>query len=329
MPVPPHVDAGSADGAEQVRWWQKIFTLNEIAGDTYETVPIGSGLPRLYGGQVAAQSLLAAAATVGSDHVAHSLHTSFLYAGDEARAVSYEVNRVRDSRSMSTRVVIACQHGRMLATSIASFHTAPSGDAPPPIDHEWRPTQTEPVQPLPGPDALPSRWTSLSDRYGNDLPDGVPRRWPIDLRYVDHTPWSDSAAPPRNRLWLKAIDYPRHIASADPAAVAFATDLPMFEPVYFPTGIAWRDMVGHTTLAGSTLDHSVWFHRPAHVDDWLLLEQFAPIAHGYRAFCRAELRSRSGQLMVSIAQEMVFIAPRTHRPDAPAERKVTRRDDPT
>jgi acyl-CoA thioesterase-2 len=286
-------------------------------------------LPRLYGGQVGAQSLLAAAGTVDSDRVAHSLHTSFLHAGDDTRAITYEVNRVRDSRSMSTRVVTARQDGRMLATSVASFHTAPSGEPQPSIEHEWPPTHRGPVQPLPDPDTLPPRWTSLSDRYGHDIPSEAAARWPVDLRYVDHVPWSDSVAPPRNRIWLKAIGYPRQIAAADAAAAAFATDLPMFEPVYFPTGMPWRDMVGHTAFLGATLNHSVWLHRPARLDDWLLLEQVAPIAHGNRAFCRGELRSRSGQLVASVAQEMLFVAPRTRLPGAPTEGTVRCRDGPT
>jgi acyl-CoA thioesterase-2 len=313
-----------AESAESVRWWQKIFALREIAANTYETDLIRSGLPRLYGGQVAAQSLLAAAATVDTDRVAHSLHTSFLHAGDDTHAVTYDVNWVRDSRSMSTRVVTAQQDGRMLATSVASFHTAPTGDRAPSIEHEWPPADGEPVQPPPDPDTLPSRLASLSDRYGDDIPSGAALRWPVDLRYVDQVPWSDSVAPPRNRVWLKAIGYPRQIAGADAAALAFATDMPMFEPVCFPTGIAWRDMIGHTALLGATLNHSVWLHRPARLDDWLLLEQFAPIAHEYRAFCRGELRSRSRQLVASVAQEMVFVAPRTRLPDAPAERTVKR-----
>jgi len=335
MPARPRADAhptsvvDRADNTESVRWWQTVFALQEIAADTYESAPISSGLPRLYGGQVGAQSMLAAAATVDSDRVAHSLHTSFLRAGDDTRAITYEVNRVRDSRSMSTRVVTAQQGGRMLATSVASFHGAASGDPQPSIEHEWAPAPGEPVQPLPDPDTLAPRWTSLSDRYGDDIPSGTAAQWPVDLRYVDHVPWSDSVAPPRNRIWLKAIGYPRQIAAADAAAAAFATDLPMFEPVYFPSGIPWRDMVGHTALLGATLNHSVWLHRPARVDDWLLLEQVAPIAHGYRAFCRGELRSRSGQLVASVAQEMVFVAPRTRPPSAPAEGTVRGHDDRT
>ncbi|WP_169718250.1 acyl-CoA thioesterase [Mycobacterium triplex] len=297
-----------AQPADNTPWWSTIFELREIAAGGYESAPIHSGLPRLYGGQVGAQSLLAAAATVDPGRVVHSLQTSFLHAGDDTRAIAYEASQVRDSRSMATRVVNARQDGRMLATSVVSFHTAPSGDCPASIEHEW---PSAPNEPVPDPDKLPSRSASLSDRYGPDIPDAAAPRWPVDLRYVDHVPWSDSAAPPRNRIWLKAIDYPRHIAGADAAALAFATDLPMFEPVYFPTGIAWRDMVGHTAFVGATLNHSVWFHRPARLDDWLLLEQFAPIAHGYRAFCRGELRSRSGQLVASVAQEMVFVTPRT------------------
>ncbi len=317
MPARPHADSrpdtviDPADDIESVRWWHTIFALRDVAADTYESAPTNSGLPRLYGGQVGAQSLLAAAATVDSDRVAHSSHTSFLHAGDDAQAISYEVDRARDSRSMSTRVVTARQGGRVLATTVASFHAPPSDDARPSIEHEWPTEQGDPARPLPDPDTLPSRRASLSDRYGDDLPGEVGARWPVDLRYIDHVPWSDSIAPPRNRLWVKAIRYPREVAAADAAALAFATDLPMFEPVYFPTGIPWRDMVGHTAFLGATLSHSVWLHRPARVDEWLLFEQLAPVAHGYRAFCRGELRSRSGQLVASVAQEMVFVAPRT------------------
>lgn len=319
--------ADPTDNTDRVPWWTTVFTLHEISGTTYQAAPLCSGLPRLYGGQAGAQSLLAAAATVDSTRFAHSVQTSFLHAGDDTRAVTYEVDRVRDSRSMSTRVVTARQDGRTLATSVASFHAATSTDPLASIEHESPIAQGEAIQPLPDPDALPSRRASLSDRYGADMPAQAAIPWPVDLRYVDHVPWSDSAAPPRNRIWLKAIDYPRQIPGADAAAMAFATDLPMFEPVYFPTGIAWRDMIGHTTLLGATLNHSVWFHRPARLDDWLLLEHFAPIAHGYRAFCRGELRSRSGQLVASVAQEMVFVAPR--QPDVPAERVLRCHDGPT
>jgi acyl-CoA thioesterase II len=297
------------DPTGSVPWWPTVFAVHHRAGDTYEAAPVHSGLPRLYGGQVGAQSLLAAAATVDPGRAVHSSQTSFLHAGDDTRAIAYDVSRVRDSRSMATRVVTAQQDGRTLATSVVSFHTAPSGDVPASIEHEWPPG--EPAQRAPDPDSLPSRSASLSDRYGADIPNGAGAQWPVDLRYVDHVPWSDSVAPPRNRLWLKAIGYPDHIAGADAAVLVFATDLPMFEPVCFPTGMAWRDMVGHTNLLGATLTHSVWFHRPARLNDWLLLEQFAPIAHGYRAFCRGELRSRSGQLVSSVAQEMVFVPPRS------------------
>lgn len=321
MPVRPHADdysesvTDSADDTESVPWWRTIFALHEIAPDTYRAAPIRAGLPRLYGGQVGAQSLLAAAATVDSTRPAHSLQTTFLHAGDDTRPVTYDVERVRDSRSMSTRVVTARQDGRTLATTVASFHTAASNDPQASIEHEW--PRVETADSLPAPEALPSRLASLSERYGPEIPAEAGPRWPVDLRYVDHIPWSDSTAPPRNRIWLKAIGYPRQTRGADAAALAFATDLPMFEPVYFPTGMAWHDMVGHTSLLGATLNHSVWFHRPARLDDWLLLEQFAPIAHGFRAFCRGELRSRSGQLVASVAQEMVFVERR--KPDVRAQ----------
>jgi acyl-CoA thioesterase-2 len=310
--------ADPADNRDSAHWWQRIFTLRQITTDTYQSDPAHSGLQRLHGGQLAAQSVLAAAATVESDRFPHSLHTSFLHAGDAIRGINYQVSRARDSRSMSTRIVTAEQGGRTLASSVVSFHDAPSGSTHPPIEHEWPPTGGEPARPAPNPETLPSRSTSLSDRYGDGIPDQAAVDWPVDLRHIDHVPWSDSVAPPRNRIWLKTLDYPRRIAGADAAALAFATDLPMFEPVCFPSGMPWGDMIDSTTLLGATLNHSVWLHRPARLDDWMLLEQLAPIAHGYRAFCRGEIRSRVGQLVASVAQEMVFVAPRTfRRPDGP------------
>ena len=141
-------------------WWPRVFSLRQVAADTYQAEPTRSGLPRLYGGQVGAQSLLAAAATVDSDRVVHSVHTSFLNAGDDTRAVTYEVNRVRHSRSMSTSVVTAQQGGRVLASTVASFHAAPSKEAPPPIEHEWPATEGTPTEPPPNPEALMRRFLS-------------------------------------------------------------------------------------------------------------------------------------------------------------------------
>lgn len=316
MRARPRAEPGKHPGdAEVVHWWRDVFSLRRIAADTYTAGPARSAFNRLYGGQIAAQSLLAAAETVGPDSAAHSLHTSFLRAGDGALAVTYRVDRVRDSRSVSTRVVTAEQAGRLLATAIASFHTPPSADAPPSVEHEWPSDYSARVRPPPEPTTLPTRAQSLAERFDGHIPEGAADAWPVDLRYVDRTPWSDSSStPPRNRLWMRAPGFPRDIAGADAAAVAFATDLPMFEPVFFPTDIAWRDVISHNILMGSSLDHTVWFHRPANLDDWLLLEQFAPVAHRYRGFCRGELRSRAGQLVASVAQEMVFVAPRGDRP---------------
>lgn len=199
------------NSADAVPWWPTVFALQEAAADSYHAAPVCSGLPRLYGGQVGAQSLLAAAATVDNTRVPHSSQTSFLHAGDDTRAISYDVDRVRDSRSMSTRVVTARQDGRMLATTVVSFHTAASSDSQASIEHEWAADHGDHVDPAPDPDTLPSRRAALADRYGTDIPVQAGPQWPVDLRYVDHVPWSDSVAPPRNRIWLKAIDYPRQL----------------------------------------------------------------------------------------------------------------------
>ncbi len=138
--------------------------------------------------------------------------------------------------------------------------------------------------------------------------------WPVDLRYADRAPWLLAATPtdkiPRNRIWLRSPEYSGDLHGSDAAALTFATDLPMFEPVFFPTEIDWQDVISGTAFMGASVDHSLWFHRPARLDEWLLLEQFAPVAHDSRAFIRAEVRTRAGALIASVAQEVVFIAPR-------------------
>jgi acyl-CoA thioesterase II len=296
------------DHARMLGWWREVFALHSPRTDTFTAPSTQSAFARLYGGQVAAQSMLAAAATVDDGILPHSQHTSFLRGGDTTVAVTYRVDRIRDSRAMSTRVVTAEQSGRVLATSIVSFHQI-AARAEHAFEHEWPSRTSEHVPPAPHPDSLPSRAESLLRRYGKDIPDQAADIWPVDMRYVERTPWSDGVSAPRNRLWLRSIQYP-DVPGAHPAALAFATDLPMFEPVFFPTGITWSEVMASKLVLGSSLDHTIWFHRPARLDDWLLLELFAPVAHASRAFIRGELRAPSGQLVASVAQEVVFVDPR-------------------
>jgi acyl-CoA thioesterase-2 len=297
------------DRTHSSQWWGEVFEVRDTGADIFCAPPTQSAFQRMYGGQVAAQCMLAAAATVDDEALPHSLHTSFLRGGDNTVGVAYRIDRIRESRSMSTRLVTAEQSGRTLATSVASFHRL-SAHAERAFDHEWPLSVADPPHPAPRPETLPSRQESLVRRYGSDFHGEPDDTWPVDLRYIDRTPWSDGISAPRNRMWLRTIDVP-DVPGAHPAALAFATDLPMFEPVLFPTGVPWREVMTNDFVLGSSVDHTIWFHRPVRADDWLLLELFAPIAYASRAFIRGELRVPSGQLVASVAQEVVFMNPRS------------------
>ncbi len=278
----------------------------------YFAGPTTSAFARLYGGQVAAQCLLAAAQTVDRARVAHSIHTSFLRGGDNSKPVAYRVDRQRESKSMSTRAVTAEQDGRVLATATVSFHLIPGAGTVPTPEYDCASEQSA-VEAVRAPASLPTRGESLRARFGRDVPPNGAAEWPVDLRYADRAPWlaarNHHDRNPRNRVWLRAPEYPRDLRGSDAAALTFATDLPMFEPVFFPTDIAWEDVVSGTALLGASIDHSLWFHRPARVDEWLILDLLSPIARDSRAFIRGDVRTRAGALVASVAQEVAFIAP--------------------
>ena len=285
------------------RWWTDVLTIRPRSGDAFEAGPAPSAFPRLYGGQVAAQSLLAGAATVDPLREPHSLHTTFLRGGDHSRPVTYSVERLRESRNLSTRLVRAEQDGRLLATATASFHTP--GGLRRHLDHEDGPTG-----PVPAPATLPGRPERLAAAFGAAVPDAGAAVWPVDLRYVDRVPWEPGPAEARNRLWMRAATRLPDVRAVHAAALAFATDLPMFEPVLFPHGLDWAEMIAGRSVYGASLDHALWFHRPARADTWQLLVQVSPVSARDRGFCRAEVRSEDGRLVATVAQEIGFVDPR-------------------
>ncbi|MDB4872969.1 MAG: acyl-CoA thioesterase [Gemmatimonadales bacterium] len=296
------------------RWWAEVLTLRPLGRDVFDAGPAPSAFPRLYGGQVAAQGLLAAAATVEGPREPHSVHTAFLRGGDNTRPVTYRVERARESRTLSTRLVRAEQDGRLLATAIASFHAQGDGLRYH-LEHDIGDAAgNRHDRPAPAPATLPSRPERLAAAFGDKVPDAGAPVWPVDVRYVDRTPWDPAPdgvpAPPCNRAWIRAAARLPDVPAVQAAALTFATDYPMFEPILFPHGIEWAEMIGGRSVYGASLDHALWFHRPPRFDDWLLLHQVSPVATRSRGFCRAEVRSTDGQLVATVAQEVGFVEPR-------------------
>jgi acyl-CoA thioesterase II len=282
-------------------WWATAFTLVEESAGRFRSKMAPPIFETLYGGQLAAQLLLAAARTVDEDRSPHSLHTSFLWMGMTAETVVFDVETIRDTRAMSTRHVRAFQGGRVIAMAKASFHLPAPTLSVHDIGHH---------RPVPRPEQLTDRKQLLEGR--DDAPDAalLGTRWPVDLRYIDQVPWliaeGGGEVSPRNRMWLRTIGELPVVPAADEAAIAFATDLPMYEPVLFPSRYTWDETMISDDIVIASLDHVLWFHRAVPPGTWLVMDQESPVAAAGRGFCRAALRDAQGRLIASVAQEIML-----------------------
>ncbi len=243
---------------------------------------------RTFGGQVAAQALMAAGRTVAHGRV-HSLHSYFLRPGDPTLPILYEVDRIRDGRSFTTRRVVAVQRGQAIFNLEASFH-----DDEPSLEHQF------PMPAAPDPESLAPLAERLADEPGI-LDAWFRRQHPIDQRYIGELPWSPLRdREPRQRLWFRADgDLPAQDPLLHACVVTYASDLSLFDAIIAPHAWRWDD----SGFMGASLDHCMWFHRPVHADHWLLYDTDSPIAHGARGLARGFLFDQDGALCVSMVQE--------------------------
>lgn len=281
-----------------------LLALDRVGDDHFRGRPSWRFTHRIYGGDVAGQALMAGAATVAPNRPPHSIHVHFLRPGDPADPIEYEVERVRESRSLSTRLVRAVQAGRTLAVATASFHAVRTGP-----EHQIAP------EPAPDPEGLESRADEFA-RLAKEWP-GVTRApelvtadWPVDMRYVDRRPYAlDGPTEPSNRLWLRTIDGLPYEPALHAAALTYATDMPMWEPGLFPHPVYWPDAVSGRAWFSSSMDHTVFFHQPFRADEWLLMTQENPVAAGSRGLGQARIYTRDGRLVASVVQESVMTPP--------------------
>jgi len=242
---------------------------------------------RTFGGQVAAQALMAAGRTVESGRV-HSLHSYFLRPGDSSAPTLYEVDRIRDGRSFRTRRVVAVQHGRAIYNMQASFH-----------DDEVGPEHQASMPDVPTPESIPPVHQRVHTEFGyvddwNRLPH------PIDQRYVGELPWDPSHSRETRRLmWMRADGHLPDDPLLHACVVTYASDMNPFDAILAPHEVHWDD----GSFMGASLDHCMWFHHDLRADDWLLYDLDSPVAHGGRGLARGSLFSRDGQLKVSVVQE--------------------------
>jgi len=286
----------------------ELLAMRRVDTDRFRGAPSGLFHHRIYGGDVAAQALMAAAATVAPNRPPHSVHVHFLRAGDPTEGIGYAVERVREARTLSTRLVRAEQGGRTLALATVSFHVVRTGP-----EHQIAP------EPAPEPFELVSRaeqmrrldkeWPGASTG-GSRAPQMITVDWPIDVRFVDRAPHEvDGPAEPSNRLWLRTVDGLPDEPAVHAAALTFATDMPMWEPGLFPHPVKWTDAVSGRAWFSSSLDHTLFFHQPFRADEWLLMVQHSPVAAGSRAMGEAKIYNRDGRLVASVVQESVMTPP--------------------
>jgi acyl-CoA thioesterase-2 len=250
---------------------------------------------RVFGGQVLAQSLVAATRTVEGRPV-HSLHGYFLRPGDIDLPITFSVDRLRDGRSFSTRRVQAYQKGEPIFSMIASFQETDPG-----LEH-----QDEFPQDIPAPETLPSAAELIGDN-----PHPVAQYWakarPFDMRHVGSPIYFSVKGEPvaHQAVWIKALGDMPADSQLHTAALAYASDYSILESIYRRHGIAWS----HPGLKSASLDHAMWFHREPKVDEWMLYVQESPSASGGRGLSLGRIFSQDGRLLATVAQEGMVRVP--------------------
>ena len=243
---------------------------------------------RVFGGLVAGQALVAAGRTVDNGNV-HSLHAYFLRPGDPSKPILYEVDRIRDGRSFTTRRVVAIQHGRAIFNLSASFHIDEPG-----VDHHLA------MPDAPDPESLPTFQERMAP-FRDQLGDWYDRPRPIDIRFVEEPTRAhkEGPRPPNQQVWMRADGVLPDDPLLHACVVAYASDTTLLDSTLLPHNVSWD----RGLLMMASLDHAMWFHRPFQADTWLLYDPHSPSASGARGLAYGGIYSADGRLVVSVVQE--------------------------
>jgi acyl-CoA thioesterase II len=268
-----------------------ILDLERIEHNIFRGHSPQVGWQRVFGGLVIAQALVAAARTV-ENRAPHSLHAYFLLPGDPSVPIVYEVDRIRDGGSFTTRRCVAIQHGRAIFTLSASFQISEKG-----LDHAL------PAPDVPAPENLLSE-SELYAQFGGMLPEPM-RRWfamerPIEIRPVDVAHYlGHKLSAPTQYVWLRASGALPDDPAVHRAVLAYLSDMTLLDTAL----VAHGRTIFEPDLQVASLDHALWFHRPFRADEWLLYAQDSPNSAGARGLTRGLIYGRDGSLVASVAQE--------------------------
>jgi len=268
-----------------------ILDLGQLERNLFRGRSPQVGWQRVFGGQVIGQALVAACRTV-EDRRPHSLHAYFLLGGDPAVPIIYEVDRIRDGKSFTTRRVVAIQRGHAIFAMSVYYQVAEAG-----LEHQL------PASEVPPPEQLMSE-DELKERFLAQAPPPMKAYWererPIELRPVSLKHYvSRQTLEPVQQVWFRPTGPLPDDAAIQKSVIAYASDMLLLDTSLYPHGRSLFDR----DLQVASLDHALWFHRPFRADDWLLYAQDSPTASGSRGFNRGGIFTRDGIHVASVAQE--------------------------
>jgi acyl-CoA thioesterase-2 len=278
-----------------------LFNLESLGPDRYIGHSPSNGWKRVFGGQVIAQALIAAQRTV-EGRTPHSLHVYFILGGDPSEPILFEVERIRDGRSFTTRRVVARQRGEAIFALSASFQVEEEG-----LEHQF------PIPDVPDPEALPDvvELAALAGEAAQRRVKGFfDQIRPIELRPLDLRRYQPAQAgqprDPRQSIWIRIAGRLPDDPAIHRAALAYLSDMTLLDTVLVAHGYS----ISSGKFQVASLDHAIWLHRPFRADEWLLYVQDSPSACGARGLTRGLLYTRAGALVASVAQEGLLRARR-------------------
>jgi acyl-CoA thioesterase II len=275
-----------------------LLDLERIEENIFRGVSPAQSPTRVFGGQVAGQALIAAGRTVPAERRVHSLHAYFIRAGDPSIPIVYEVDRIRDGRSFTTRRITAIQRGKAIFALSASFQVDEPG-----MEHG------ESMPDVPAPEDLPT----YGEQVGRD-PEYIGRLAvlprPIDIRYVSEPAWLSRRSGPRaahNQVWMRADGKLPDDQLLHVCVLTYCSDMTLLDAVLARHGVYW----GADEVQGASLDHALWFHRPFRADEWFLYDCVSPSASNARGLATGRFFTRAGSHIATVVQEGLL---RVNRP---------------
>ena len=279
-----------ANDAQSGKALADLLDLERLEEDLYRGQSPVTTWQRVFGGQVVAQSLVAAQRTVPEALIVHSLHGYFMRPGDTELPIVFQVERLRDGRSFSTRSVRAIQHGKPIFIMSASFQVEETG-----FEHQ-----------VDMPDVPPPEALEASDIMNDSAHAPAPIRnyWkrerPIEIRPVDLEDFLWRKKKSRQQsIWIRANGEPPKGRDYQSAFLAYMSDMTLLDSTLYPH----ESSVFSDRIQGASLDHAVWFHRPFEISDWLLYVHESPSAGNARGLGQGRIFTRQGRLVASVAQE--------------------------